>query len=138
MIGPPANGQPRGVSSHAPTLSHDEPPQHSWAAAIKSAAHELGFTHVGITKAERFDSAEAHLEAFVAAGRHGSMHYLTAQGPRADPESLLQNAKSLVVVGLAYAGGQRLVTLTKHKREGDRAHSVDIHGRLLFAPYGPG
>jgi epoxyqueuosine reductase len=74
------------------------------AGAIRDAALALGFARVGFCPVESFDDANAALEGWLAAGRHGEMAFMAADG-RADPGALLPGARSLIVVALPYARG---------------------------------
>jgi epoxyqueuosine reductase len=68
---------------------------------IAQAALGLGFAAVGFTTIEPFQrGALAHSE-WIAAGMHGTMAYMAR--PRADPRSLLEEARSMIVVALPYA-----------------------------------
>jgi epoxyqueuosine reductase len=72
------------------------------ADEIERAALGLGFAKVGFCPVERFEAAERRLERWLAAGYHGEMGYLAGPG-RADPRALLAEARTLIVVALAYA-----------------------------------
>ena len=83
------------------------------AAAIRAAAADLGFARVGFASVERFDGAADALSAWLSQQFQGEMAYL-AQGPdRADPRSVLAEAKTVVVVALAYSPAPQLVPLRK-------------------------
>ena len=73
------------------------------AAAVRGRALALGFDAVGIARPDRLGGAPARLRAFVAAGRHGTMHWMDDDaGRRADPASLWPAAKSAIVVAMNY------------------------------------
>jgi epoxyqueuosine reductase len=71
------------------------------ADQIAAAALELGFARVGFCPVERFDDAEQRLETWLAQGYHGDMGYLAGPG-RGDPRALLAEARTLIVVAMAY------------------------------------
>lgn len=75
--------------------------------AIKAKALELGFDACRITTAE----APPHAEIFkqwIAAGRHGAMGYLERNAfKRIDPSAVLPEARSIVVLAVAYGSGRR-------------------------------
>ena len=72
---------------------------------IQSRAFELGFDLAGITSAAPPPHA-TQFHQWVAAGFHGEMSYMARRaGERANPDLLLQGAKSIVVVGLNYFPG---------------------------------
>jgi len=68
---------------------------------IKARALELGFSDVGIAKAEFLDEESTRLRAWLDKGYHGSMRYLEDHfEKRTDPTLLVKNAKS--VISFAY------------------------------------
>jgi epoxyqueuosine reductase len=75
------------------------------APAIREEARRLGFEAVGITALRESDHA-AFYQAWLAAGRHGSMDYLArpdAVAARVDATSRWPELESAVVVGHHYA-----------------------------------
>jgi epoxyqueuosine reductase len=85
-----------------------------WRAAIVAAAQSIGFSRTGFATITPFAEAGAHFSEYIAGARHGSMTYLE-RGPRNDPASLLPEARTLIAVALAYAGGSRLVQLKQQR-----------------------
>lgn len=74
------------------------------AATLKSAAKELGFNLVGVTRATPSPQLNAYLR-WIDAGLHGTMGYMARpdrQARRRDLNVILPGARSLVVVGLDY------------------------------------
>lgn len=72
------------------------------ADAVKAEARRLGFDLVGITEVSPSLFAEPYSE-WIAQGFHGEMDYLARNlERRLNPELLLQNARSLIVVGMNY------------------------------------
>jgi epoxyqueuosine reductase len=76
----------------------------SLTSRVRDAATELGFVRVGFARVEPFDEARGRLGEWLAAGHHGGLGYLEGPDDRADPRALLESARSIVVVGLPYAG----------------------------------
>jgi epoxyqueuosine reductase len=72
--------------------------------AIEAAARRLGFAAIGVARVERFAEAADALEAWRSAGYAGALEYLLTPAERADPRSLLPEARSLLVVAWPYAG----------------------------------
>src|SRR5262249_38942688 len=72
-------------------------------ADIRRKALELGFSKVGIVRAEPLAEAEARLRQWLARGFAGEMKWM-ARDPaqRADPRKLFAAARSVIVVGLNY------------------------------------
>src|SRR5678816_2845727 len=64
----------------------------------------LGFAHAGIADVAPTEYA-AELEAWIGAGRHGTMFYLAEQlKDRLDPRRVLSTARSIIMVADRYAG----------------------------------
>ncbi|HTQ05448.1 MAG TPA: tRNA epoxyqueuosine(34) reductase QueG [Polyangiaceae bacterium] len=92
------------------------PTQKDVTARIAAAARELGFARVGFAPVAPFGDAAARLRGWLASGYHGVLAYL-ADGERADPRSLLPEAKTVIAVALSYADSARAVPL-RAEREG--------------------
>ncbi len=69
---------------------------------VRDAALRLGFARVGFSPVEPFVRGSAALADWLEKGRHGEMAYMAEHAGRADPRSLLAEAKTLVVVALPY------------------------------------
>ena len=70
---------------------------------IRAKAIALGFDAVGFAAAAGTPQDSAHLEAFIAEGRHGDMAWMaTTADRRADPHALWPDACSLIALGLNY------------------------------------
>ena len=64
---------------------------------IKQSAYDLGFTHVGIARAEHMAPEERRLEAWLRAGHHGEMRWMENHfDKRVDPTKLVPGARSVV------------------------------------------
>ena len=70
---------------------------------IKERARALGFSHVGIAKAELLKDEEAHLHEWLAHGHHATMAWI-ARSPerRTDPRQVLPDAMSVISVAMNY------------------------------------
>jgi epoxyqueuosine reductase len=81
-----------------------EPSSQALTIKVKEAARRLGFDLVGITD----PSAPHHLDVYqrwIEVGRHGGMSYLAterAYQARANPNLLLPDCRSIVIVGVNY------------------------------------
>jgi len=84
-------------------------------AEIRAEAERLGFDAVGFTRATLPAEARARLEAFLAAGRHGTMRWLAERAAqRAHPRALWPEAVSVIALGMSYAPDRDpLETLTR-------------------------
>jgi epoxyqueuosine reductase len=70
---------------------------------LKMKAAELGFSEIGIARAELLNEEEKHLRQWFALGFHASMQWLERDsGKRIDVTNILPNAKSVVCVALNY------------------------------------
>jgi epoxyqueuosine reductase len=84
---------------------------------IRAEADRLGFDAVGFTRATLPPATRARLDAFLAAGRHGTMGWMaerTAQ--RAHPQALWPEAVSVIALGMSY-GPERDPLETLARRE---------------------
>lgn len=99
-----------GVARYEPRAPSPSPPS-EWRASIVAAATQIGFARTGFAPVAPFSEAGGRFQEFIAHSRHGVMGYLERHGPRNAPQSLLPEARTLISVALAYAGGSRLVQL---------------------------
>ena len=97
-------------------------------AWIRAQALALGFDACGFASAHAPWTAAARLDAFVAAGRHGSMAWMeTTRARRAHPTAMWPQARSAVVLGLNY--GPDADPLEALARRSHAAISVYAQGR---------
>jgi len=72
---------------------------------LQTAAQELGFSQIGVTSVN-LSEAEPGLEAWLAAGFHGSMNYMASHGlKRARPAELVPGTVSVITVRMDYLPG---------------------------------
>ena len=70
---------------------------------IKQKAFELGFSHVGISKASFLEDEAKKLEIWLNNNHHGKMNYMENYFDlRTDPRKLVDDAKSVITVLLNY------------------------------------
>jgi epoxyqueuosine reductase len=75
------------------------PIRSKYSQMIKAEALRLGFSSVGIAKAEYLETDASHLTQWLENGFHGEMHYMENHfDKRLDPTLLVDGAKSVVVV----------------------------------------
>ena len=114
-----------------PTLISDPAAR---ADFVKHRATALGFDAVGIARADRAWAAAGRLEAFVAAGRHGSMDWMeTTLERRRAPVSMWTGAKSAVAVALNYGPDHDPMETLAHREVGNisvYARGRDYHDTL--------
>ena len=97
-------------------------------AWIRAEALALGFDACGFASAHAPWPAAARLDAFVAAGRHGSMAWIeTTRARRAHPTGMWPEARSAIVLGLNY--GPDADPLEALARRSNAAISVYAQGR---------
>ena len=90
---PPATAAPPAPSA---------PAADALAAQIRAWAVELGFQAVGIADVDLSEDA-AHLERWLAAGRHGEMGYMQRHGSlRSEPDALVPGTLRVVSVRMDY------------------------------------
>jgi epoxyqueuosine reductase len=71
--------------------------------AIRAQALACGFDAVGFAEASLAESARTGLAEFLARGYHGEMDWMAAHAERrGDPQTLWQDARTVVVLGLNY------------------------------------
>src|ERR1700730_16923232 len=75
----------------------------TYSSLIKSEAKNLGFMFCGISKAEFLEEEAPRLEAWLQQGMHGEMQYMENHfDKRLDPRLLVDDAKSVISLGLNY------------------------------------
>jgi epoxyqueuosine reductase len=93
------------AASSAPDGDRDWP---GLAASIARWGRELGFQEVGIADTE-LSEAEAHLQRWLAAGRHGDMHYMARHGSaRARPAELVPGTIRIITARINYRSAAAL------------------------------
>jgi len=74
-------------------------------ARVKAEAGAVGFARVGVAEAQALEEEAVHLDAWLAAGRHGQMSWMAETASvRKDPRNpnMLENAKSVIVMAAPY------------------------------------
>lgn len=120
-----------GIFRHEPAFEAADTSGPDWAQVAKftlEKASDLGFIRAGVASLEAFDDPVRRLEAFIAAGRAGSMQYLEHRQPggsltRADPRHMMQSAKSAVVTALPYPSPHRA------SEQGSNSQGVALYAR---------
>lgn len=73
--------------------------QQKHSAWLKEEAYRLGFSYVGIAKAEKMEEEARRLEQWLNQGMHGEMKYMENHfEKRIDPTKLVEGAKSVVTL----------------------------------------
>jgi len=77
--------------------------QEKYSQSIKSEALRLGFSSVGIAKAEFLEQEAPRLEQWLKNGFHGEMQYMENHfEKRLDPRKLVDGAQSVIVLAFNY------------------------------------
>ena len=99
---------------------------------LQKAAQELGFSQIGVTGVN-LSEAEPGLEAWLAAGFHGSMNYMASHGlKRARPAELVPGTVSVITVRMDYlpANAQNVTAETAwHDLEQAERGVVSVYAR---------
>lgn len=70
---------------------------------VKQFAYDIGFSKIGIARADHLDEESERLREWLARGYHGTMKWMeTKSEKRADPRNILANARSVISVALNY------------------------------------
>lgn len=102
------------------------------AARLKERALALGFEAAGIARVEPLEAVERY-EAWLAAGRHGGMHWLASEkhrARRADPERLVRGIRAVLCVALCHPPGRDAELDERAGRIARYAAGEDYHGLM--------
>ena len=79
----------------------------SGSQIIKQKAKDLGFDFCGISKAQKLENEESHLEEWLKRAYHGKMSYMgNHKEKRLDPTQLVPGAKSIISLTYNYYPSQ--------------------------------
>jgi epoxyqueuosine reductase len=93
------------------------------AAAVKAAlirmARQQGFDVLGVTRPDAAPQAKARLEQFLAQGQHGDMAWMgRTAARRGDPRVLWAQVRSIIMLGLNYAGTDDPLAILRRRQQG--------------------
>jgi len=72
-------------------------------ARLRAQAEAEGFAAMGVCRPDAIPQAQARLDAFLAAGRHGQMHWMAERVQwRGDPSVLWPDARAVVMLAESY------------------------------------
>jgi len=98
---------------------------------LEHQAARLGFCAFGIASAADDGAGARTLDAWLAAGMHGSMEWMEARKhQRAAPQALWPEARSVIALGMSYAPGTDPLALATHQEMGRisvYAQGADYH-----------
>jgi len=93
---------------------------------IKSYAKSLGFDLVGFTSASAGKLSVSFYEKWLKEGKNADMQYLEKISPRKNLKEILQNAKTVIALGMNYYHEQKPLK-EKHGRVARYAYGRDYH-----------
>lgn len=94
---------------------------------LREEAHRLGFSFVGIAKAERLDAEAKRLESWLNQGAHGKMGYMENHfEKRVDPTKLVPGSKSVISLMYNYYTEEKQADATAPKIS-KYAYGKDYH-----------
>src|SRR5437763_14871097 len=94
--------------------------------AIRAQALAMGFDAVGFAEARLAEAARAGLAEYIDRGYHGDMGWLAhTAARRGDPQVLWPDARTVVVLGLNYAGDEDPLAATSDPERG----AISVYAR---------
>ena len=104
---------------------------------LKNKANSLGFDFCGISKAEKLNEEEKHLDTWLSNGYHGKMTYMENHYElRLDPTKLVPGAKSVVSLLYNYFPGNEQVSsnfkISKYAYGKDYHYVIKDKLKVLF------
>jgi epoxyqueuosine reductase len=101
------------------------------SSRIREESRRLGFFNAGIAPARSLADGE-HLLEWLRDGRHGTMHYLEREPVRRlDPRLILEDARSVLVLGFNYYAGDSIPDDPMKGRISRYAWGDDYHAVLV-------
>ena len=89
---------------------------HTLSNKIKIEAKRIGFSKVGIAKAQILNKDTSYLDYWLSKQYHGSMYWIEARKKeRSDINTYYPNAKSIISVAINYFTGYANDYFTDHK-----------------------
>ena len=103
------------------------------SSLIKTLAKEIGFSDCGTAQADRLTEEEYPLDAWLAEGCNAEMAYMERnRGMRRDPRLLVEGARSVISLVLAYKPDR---LMEGHYKIAQYAYGEDYHERLKRMMY---
>ncbi len=86
---------------------------------MHEAARDHGFDAFGVTRPDSIPFARERLDAFLAEGAQGDMHWMqTTQQRRGDPQALWPQARSVIMLGMNYGPDADPLAILKERTRG--------------------
>ncbi len=104
---------------------------HELRSALEAEARAIGFDAIGVTTAAAIPGLRARMDAFIAAGAHGEMEWLT-DPRRPDPQVMWPDARRVIMLGVNYGPDQSPAAILNQRdraaisvyAQGDDYHDV--------------
>lgn len=91
----------------------------AFLSALKAEAARVGFADCRITSADAIPDAAGRLADWLAAGHHGDMEWMAARADqRGSPRALWPEARSVIMLGMAYTPGHDPLALADIRDRG--------------------
>jgi epoxyqueuosine reductase len=88
-------------------------------AELEAMASELGFSAIGVTRADAAPQTAARLNAWIADGAHGDMIWMEETAARrGSPAALWPEVRSVISLGMSYAPGRDPLALADYPERG--------------------
>jgi epoxyqueuosine reductase len=89
-------------------------------------ARQQGFEVLGVTRPDAAPQARARLERFLAQGQHGDMAWMEQTAARrSDPRALWPQVRSIIMLGLNYAGSDDPLAILRRRQHG----AISVYAR---------
>ncbi|MFL6814985.1 MAG: tRNA epoxyqueuosine(34) reductase QueG [Bradyrhizobium sp.] len=94
--------------------------------ALAGEARALGFDCMGVTDPDAIVDAGRHLRAFLDAGAHGEMEWLSVRPERrADPRVLWAGVRSIIMLGVNYGPNENPLAILQQRTRG----AISVYAR---------
>jgi epoxyqueuosine reductase len=110
----------------AQAIQRPQPTPAALKAALTERARAHGFDVVAVTRPDAIGHAKARLDQFLAEGQHGDMEWMAATAERrGDPRALWVEVRSIIMLGLNYAGNDDPLAILQQRTCG----AISIYAR---------
>jgi epoxyqueuosine reductase len=107
-------------------IQRPQPTPAALKAALTEMARAHGFDVVGVTRPDAIPRAKARLDRFLGEGQHGDMEWMAATAERrGDPRALWGEVRSIIMLGLNYAGNDDPLAILRQRTCG----AISIYAR---------
>ena len=94
--------------------------------ALLAQARAQGFDVLGVTHPDAAPQAKARLAQFLLEGQHGDMDWMARTAARrGDPRALWCEVRSIIMLGLNYAGEEEALAILRRRTRG----AISVYAR---------